>query len=345
MMSALDRLQAAHAGRVVDRIPVFCNLLDQGARELGVSLRDYYASGERVAEGQLRMRARFGYDNLWALFYVGKEAELLGDTEIVFADDGPPNVARHPLQSFDDVARLEIPRDLSTHPALVEPLRCLRILRREAGGRQPICAYVTASTTLPALAMGMERWMGLLLGGPAEVRDELLAKCSLLVQRQLELYRAEGVDVLLYASPFGSTDFVPHALVRDLVLPWVERDLAPGGTRGIVYYGGGGRLGSVLELVQARTGIGAFYLGPEDDLVEAKRALGERALCAGVINDIRLIDDSPAAVRAEVARILAAGMPGGRFMFGTVLMPYAIPEANVHAMLEAAFELGRTARP
>jgi uroporphyrinogen decarboxylase len=345
MIGAVDRLLAALEGRPSDRIPVFCNLLDQGARELGVSLRDYYASGERVAEGQLRMRARFGYDNLWSLFYVGKEAELFGDAEIVFADDGPPNVARHPIQSFEDIARLEIPRDLSTHPAFVEPLRCLRILRREAGGRQPICAYVTASTTLPALAMGMERWMGLLLGGPAEVRDELLAKCSLLVQRELELYRAEGVDVLLYASPFGTTDFLPHALVRDLVMPWVERDLAPGGTRGVVYYGGGARLGSVIELVQARTGVGAFYLGPEDDIAAAKRAASGGALCAGVINDIRLIDDSPATIRAEVARILAAGMPGGRFMFGTILMPYAIPEANVRAMLDAAFELGRTAGP
>ncbi len=345
MTTAVERLHAALEGRPADRIPVFCNLLDQGARELGVPLRAYYASGERVAEGQLRMRARFGYDNLWSLFYVGKEAELLGDAEIVFAEDGPPNVARHPLQSFDDVARLEIPRDLSTHPALAEPLRCLRILRREAAGKHPICAYVTASTTLPALAMGMERWMGLLLSGPADVRDELLAKCSLLVQRELELYRAEGVDVLLYASPFGSTDFLPYPLVRDLVLPWVERDLAPGGTAGVVYYGGGARLGPVLDLVQARTGVGAFYLGPEDDVAAAKRAVGDRALCAGVINDIRLIDDAPATIRAEVTRIVAAGMPGGRFMFGTVLMPFGIPEANVRAMLDAAFELGRIARP
>ena len=70
-MNALERLAAAAAGRPVDRIPVFCNLLDQGARELGLSLRDYYASGERVAEGQLRLRenrsherssAKAGYD-------------------------------------------------------------------------------------------------------------------------------------------------------------------------------------------------------------------------------------------------------------------------------------------
>jgi uroporphyrinogen decarboxylase len=128
-------------------------------------------------------------------------------------------------------------------------------------------------------------------------------------------------------------------------MPWIQRDLAPGGVEGIVYYGGSARIGSVLELVRASTGIGAWYPGPLDDLAAAKRVVGDRGVCAGVINDIPLIDDTPGAIREEVRRILAAGMPGGHFMFGTVLMPYAIPEANVRAMLEAAFELGRSTPP
>jgi uroporphyrinogen decarboxylase len=335
MTSALDRLRAALEGRPLDRIPIFCNLLDQGARELGLSTRAYYASGEHVAEGQLRMRARFGYDNVWGLFYVGKEAELLGDAQIVFADDGPPNVARYPLSTHDDIARLEIPRDLATHPALEEPLRALRILRREVGGKQPICVYVTAATTLPAIGLGLEHWLGLLLGGPAEVRDELLAKCSLLVQRQIELYRAEGADVILYANPFGSTDFLPRPLISSLVLPWVARDLAPCGGDGIVYYGGSARLGDVLDDTLAAVNVRAFYPGPEDDVAATCRALS-----AGVINDIRLIDESPGEIRADVRRILAAGASAKRFLFGTVLMPYAIPEVNIRAMLDAALEFG-----
>lgn len=341
MISALERLGAALEGRPLDRVPIFCNLLDQGARELGVSTREYYASGERVAEGQLRMRARYGYDNVWGLFYVGKEAELLGDAEIVFAEDGPPNVARNPLSSYEDVARLEIPRDLASHPALEEPLRALRILRREVGGKQPICAYVTAAATLPAIGLGLERWLGLLLGGPAEVRDELLAKCSLLVQRQIELYRAEGADVILYANPFGSTDFLPRPMIRSLVLPWVQRDLAVRPGDGIVYYAGSARLGDVLDDTLAAVGVRAFYPGPGDDVSATCRALEGRALVTGVINDIRLIDETPDQIRAEVRAILEAGASSSRFMFGTVLMPTAIPEANIRAMLEAAMEHGR----
>ena len=78
MITGIERLIAAANGDVLDRIPVFCNQLDQGARELGLSLEEYYSKGEYVAEGQLRMREKYGYDNVWSLFYVGKEAELLG---------------------------------------------------------------------------------------------------------------------------------------------------------------------------------------------------------------------------------------------------------------------------
>lgn len=341
MTTGLERLAAAASGRPCDRIPVFCNLLDQGARELGMTLREYYANGEHVAEAQLRMRARYGYDNVWSLFYVGKEAELLGPAQIAFAADGPPNVQEFPLKSLEDIPRLTVPADLRAHPAFEEPLRCLRILRQEIGGRYPLCAYLTASMTLPAILLGMERWMELLLCGPAALRDELLAKCSDFFRKEIAAYREAGADVLLYSNPFGSTDLLPMRLIEELSLPWMERDLAPGGVEGVVFYCGSSRLNAVIPEVLARTGISAYYLSPLDDIGEARRLVGERAVLAGVINDIPLIDWSPERVREEVRTIVDTGMPGGRFLFGTLLMPLAIPERNIRALLEAAFEHGR----
>ena len=184
MITGMERLAAAARGETSDRIPVFCNLLDQGAKELGIPLKEYYSNGEHVAEGQLRMREKYGYDNLWSLFYVGKEAELLGCRKIIFAEDGPPNVGEMVIRNHDDIARLRVPDDIAAHPAFEEELKCLRILKAEAGGKYPICAYITASMTLPAILMGMEKWMGLLFSGPADLRDELLTKCSEFFRRR-----------------------------------------------------------------------------------------------------------------------------------------------------------------
>jgi uroporphyrinogen decarboxylase len=342
MTTSMDRLTAAANGKIIDHIPVFCNLLDQGARELGMSIQDYVSNGENVAEAQLKMLRKFGHDNVWSLFYVGKEAELLGCNKIRFADDGPPNVEDYVIKSYADIERLQVPDDISTHPAFAETAKCLNIMRREVGGSTPICAYLTGSMSLPAVLMGMEKWMELLMLGPSEVRDLLLAKCSDFFRKEIAAYRQAGADILVYSDPYGSTDIIPMRLFQQLSRPWMRRDLEPGGLDGVVYYVGSARLNPVIDLVIREVGFKVFYPGPLDDIGQSMRLIDGRAVCAGVINDIRLIDWSPADIRAEVRRIVQAGLhEGKKFFFGTVVMPYGIPEANIQAMIDAVHEYGR----
>lgn len=340
-MTPLEILVAAINGQPAPRIPIFCNLLDQGAWETGKSQAAYYADGERVAEGQLRMRAYYGYDNVWSLFYVGREAELLGCREILFAEDGVPNVADFVIKSYDDIEKLEIPDDITAHPAWREIGRCLRILKNEVGNAHPICAYLTASTTLPALLMGMEKWMELLLTGPADLRDELLRKCSDFFQKQVAAYRAAGANVLVYSTPFGSTSFVGMKRFREFSIPWMKRDLEPGGVEGIVYYCGMAPFNNVIQTVMDELGINIHYVSPLADLAEAKSVIGNKGLTCGVIDDIKMINWTPKETQAEVKRIIDIGKPGGHFLFGTGVMPQALPEVNIRAMIQAAFEFGR----
>ncbi|NNM82170.1 MAG: uroporphyrinogen decarboxylase [Burkholderiales bacterium] len=341
MTTSLERLTAAAQGRIIDRIPVFCNLLDQGARELGLSIKEYFSSGEHVAEAQLRMLKKFGHDNVWSLFYVGKEAELLGCNKIRYSKDGPPNVEDFVIKSYDDIEKLEVPEDLSSHPAFSESAKCLEIMKREVGETTPICAYLTASMSLPAILMSMEKWMELLMLGPADLRDLLIQKCSDFFRKEIEAYRKAGANVLVYANPYGSTDIIPMKIFRELSLKWMRKDLEPGGIDGVVYYVGGARLNTVIDQVIHDVGIRTFYPGPRDDIGESMRIIAGRALCAGVINDIRLIDWTREEIRAEVKRIVEGGLREGRnFFFGTVVMPYGIPEENIRTMIEAAHEYG-----
>jgi uroporphyrinogen-III decarboxylase len=340
MITGMERLVAAINGNTSDRIPVFCNLIDQGAIELGMPLKQYFTNGEYVAEAQLKMREKYGYDNVWSLFYVGKEAELLGCKKIIFAEKGSPNVGQMIIKNYDDIHNFQIPDDISAHPAFQENLKCLRILKKEVGGKYPICAYVTSSMTLPALLMGMEKWMELFLMGPAEVRDELLTKCSDFFRKEIAAYRSAGADIFVYANAFGSTDFIPMKLFKERSLHWMERDLAPGGTDGVVYYCGGARMNAVIDQVLDKLKISTYYLSPLDDIAEGKKIIAGRALCAGVINDIKLIDWTREEIRNEVRRMIDAGMPGRKFFFGTLVMPYAIPEKNIKSMLEAVYEFG-----
>jgi uroporphyrinogen decarboxylase len=341
-MNAVERLVAALEGKPADRIPVFCNLIDQGAREVGLKPRLYFADGERVAEAQLKLREKYGYDNVWSLFYVGREAELLGCKGMIYSDDGPPNVGNMVMESMADVDKVLVPDDVRNHKAFAQPLKCLDVLRREVKGRYPICAYITSSMTLPAMLLGMEKWMPVLLGPSTPEREALLAKCHDFFVKEVRAYREAGADVLIYANPFASSDFMPARFLRDVALPWVKKDVEAVGAEGLVFYCGGARVADTIEQVLAQTQLKAFYLSPLDDLAQARRLTGDRALCCGVLNDIKLLRWSPDDVREEVARMLRAGMPGGHFLFGSLVMPLGIPEHNIRAMVDAAIELGRT---
>jgi uroporphyrinogen decarboxylase len=340
MMTGMERFEALLTGAPADRVPIACNLLDQGARELGVPLKEYYSRGELVAEGQLRLREKYGYDSLMGMFYSALEAEMLGCRNIVYADDGPPNVGQLVINAPRDIENLSLPEDLEGHPRFRELVTCLGILKRESAGRWPVLGVVTASFTLPAMLMGIGPWMELFLCGDPQLRDRLLELCSQFCSRQITALRQAGADLIVYVNPVASATFITTQKFRTLALPWVSRDLEKPGPQGVIFFNGGGRINPILADLKQHTGIGAYYLNPFDDIAEARAILGPEAIIAGAINDIRLIDWTPQEIDREVEKIMGAGKQGGGFIFGTLLMPFSIPERNIRALMDAAIRHG-----
>lgn len=339
-MTPLEILVAALTGQAAPRIPVFCNFLDYGPRELNMSPKEYFSRGEYMAQGQLKLLQRYGHDNAWCMSYVGIEAEILGCQEILFPKKGAPNVKDFVIKSWDDIEKLTIPEDISVHPHWQTTADCLSLLSQEIGSTNPICAYVSSSNTLPILLMGMEKWMELVLMGPKDLREELMRKCSDFCQQQVKAFRQAGAHVILYATSFGSPYFIPKKMIVDWAMPWMQQDLQ-GDASGIVYYCGGAPMNAVVDTVMREVGIGAYYISPLDDLTEAKKIIHTHGLTCAAIDDIKMIHWTVEQTRAEVKRLIEIGKPGGHFLLGSSLMPLELPEANILAMIEAAFEYGR----
>lgn len=340
MKSGRERINAVMEGKTPDRVPVICNLADQGAAELGMTLEEYYSLGENVAEGQLRMREKYGYDSLLGFFYSALEAELLGCRNVIFAKDGPPNVGHLIISKPRDIEKLRIPDDLTFLPKFREQLKCINILKEIEGGNYPVISVVTASFSLPPLLMGIEGWMRLFLTGPRDLCLQLLEKCSEFCVRHIQTLREAGTDLIAYANPVASATFLRYEQFRELALPWVIRDVGKAGPGDIIYFNGGGRINTLLETIMRETGLRAFHINPLDDIAEAKKILAGRALLIAAINDIRLINWTGEEIEREVRRIMDAGRPGSGFLFGTLMMPCYIPETSIRVMLEAAYRLG-----
>ena len=340
-MNSKERFGALMQGQLPDRVPVLCNMLEQGARELGMSIKEYYSKGEYVAEGQLKLVEKFGYDGIWGAHYAAREAEILGSRNTIYSEIGPPNVGDMVLKRLDDIEKFEIPKNIHEHPKFIEEKQTVSILKEEVGNKYPILSYVTGSFTLPSLLMGTEKWIDLLLCGPENLRREILQKCSDFCISRIKALKEIGVDLIAYANPFAGSSIINLGQFKDLALEWIVRDSNSAGADGIVYFNGGGKLNPMIKSIINETDIGAVYISPMDDITEAKQAIAGNGLLAAAINDINLTRWSDDEIEQEVKKMMQAGAPGGGFVFGTLVMPFLIPESKIKKMLKAAFKFGQ----
>ena len=341
MQRGFELLGPMMQGKLPERVPVICNLFEQGAKVLGLSIQDYYSDIDNIVEGQIRLAELYGHDNLWATLYAAVDAEFFGSKRTIFADDGPPNVGHMVINSDEDIHKLTVPEDIHDSPLFMRETNLIRRLKEKGGGRLPVCTYVVASFSLPVLLMGVDKWLSLLLTGSPSTREELLAKCSEYTIKKTRALREAGADLIAYANPIASATFINSQQFDVLAAKWITRDFTEAGLQNLVYFSGGGRIEPLLEQIIKASGAGAYYLNPFDNIPSAKAKIGTQGLLVGVINCIKLVTWSRDEIRAEVKRIMDEGKPGGGFLLGPLMMPYAIPEENLHTMVEAAHEFGQ----
>ena len=63
-MTSLDRVLTTLRHEEPDRVPLFLLLTMHGAREVGMELEAYFGDAHSIAEGQLRLREKYGHDCL-----------------------------------------------------------------------------------------------------------------------------------------------------------------------------------------------------------------------------------------------------------------------------------------
>ena len=174
--------------------------------------------------------------------------------------------------------------------------------------------------------------------GPESLTEELLTKCSDFCIAHIDALRAAGADLVTYATGVSSSYYLTDSEFERRALPWIRRDLTGSGP-GVVPAQEAGS-GKQIGQVHRETGVEIFHLSPEDDIAAAKSACGPDGIVVGPINDIPLLSRSPEEIDLDVGRIMSRGKPGGRFIFGTLVMPMAIPERNIRALVDAAYRHG-----
>jgi uroporphyrinogen decarboxylase len=337
-MTCLERLLTTLGHQEPDRVPLLLSLTIQGARELGLTIEDYYARPENVAEAQIRMWKKWGGDILGNFFYASIETEAWGG-ETIFYDDGPPNAGAPIIKQLEDIMSLEAPR-VADAPGLQRVLRATALMREKAGPDVPILGVAVSPFSLPVMQLGFGKYLDLLSERPdllehlMRVNEEFCVEWS---NAQLEA----GATVIGYFDPVSSPTIVPRDFYLGTGLEVARRTMAriAGPTATLL------ASGISIPIIDdvATTGTAIVSASCKEDLAEVKRRCAGRLTVVGNLNGIEMRRWSASEAEAEVKSAIAAAGPGGGFILcdshGEI--PWQVSDEVLGAISEAVRTWGR----
>jgi uroporphyrinogen decarboxylase len=348
-MSALknDRLLRALAREPVDRTPVWI------MRQAGRYLPEYRATRakagsflalathpELACEVTLQPLARFPLDAAILFSDILMIPKAMG-VGLAFEEGEGPKIER-PVRSAADVDALPVPDPAKELRFVMDTVA---LIRRELAGRVPLIGFAGSPWTVATYMVegggsrDFARIKGMLYGDP-QALHRLLAKLARATTDYLNAQIASGAQAVMVFDTWGGALSTPAYL--EFSLPYMEQIVA-GLTREregrrvpvILFTKGGGAWFSHM----AATGADALGVDWTTELSEARRSTGGRVALQGNL-DPGVLYAPPAAIRAEVARILESygRGPGHVFNLGHGVQPGVNPE-HVAALVAAVAEL------
>jgi uroporphyrinogen decarboxylase len=342
-----DRLLRALCREPVDRTPVWV------MRQAGRYLPEYRATRakagsflalathpELACEVTLQPLARFPLDAAILFSDILMIPKAMG-VGLAFEEGEGPKIER-PVRSAADVDALPVPDPAKELRFVTDTVA---LVRRELAGRAPLIGFAGSPWTVATYMVegggsrDFARIKGMLYANP-QALHRLLAKLAQATTDYLNAQIAAGAQAVMVFDTWGGALSTPAYL--EFSLPYMERIVA-GLTReregrrvpSILFTKGGGAWFSRM----ATAGADALGVDWTTELGAARLATGGRVALQGNM-DPGVLYAPPAAIRAEVARILESygKGPGHVFNLGHGVQPGVNPE-HVAAMVAAVAEL------
>jgi uroporphyrinogen-III decarboxylase len=371
-MTPKQRMAAAMAGSVPDRVPVMCQMsIGHMLLQTGAEPARFWHAADTFADGLVKMRSLYGFDGILVSLHghsAGWERRIAaveqgpggervrwknGDTTFFPFDDlpvvqpaGPP--VRPEFGRFD-------PESLPAEAAYIPVSQGLRfaldpehlfdaisIVRGRAGGEFSIHAEVTSPLDYFLDLFGFEQAMIGFLEDPGRAA-EVLGRFTDGVVALAEGMVDDGVDAVKISSPFAGAGFLSAAFYRAFVLPYegrIARAIEARGARAYIHTCGD--IHDRLDLMAGSGASGIECLDPPPlgrvDLADAKRRIGGKVFIKGNIDPVHvLLSGSTELVREDAHRRIATGKPGGGYILSTACsIAPRTPRENVLVLAEAA---------
>lgn len=336
-MTSLQRVLTTLQHKEPDRVPFFLFLTLHGAKELGLSIQEYFSKAEYVVEGQLRMHKKYRHDCLYTFYYAALEIEAWKG-ETIFFEDGPPNAGAPILSNLEQIQQL-VPPILSESPCLLKVLHTTQALKHQVKEDVPIIGVVMSPFSLPVMQLGFDKYLDLIYFHP-DLFEHLMrvneAFCIDWANAQLEA----GATAICYFDPVSSPTILPRELylktgyaVAKRTLPKIKGPTAT--------HLASSRAFPILEDLM-QTGTHIIGVSQQDDLALVKKTVKNRVSILGNLNGLEMRNWSKPETEKIIKNALLKGGPGGDYILADHHgeIPFQVPEDVLLNISEAVHKWG-----
>ncbi len=308
-MNSMERVMSTISHKEPDRVPLFHLLSFYGAKELGLSIKEYFSKPEYVVKAQLTMREKYSNDCIYTFFYAPVEVEAFGG-EVVFAEDGPPNSGEPLIKTIKQIKSIETPK-IDESKQLKRVLQATELLQKSVGDQAPIIGVVMSPFSLPVMQMGFGAYLELLYFNSDEYEQLMRINeefCVAWGNAQLEA----GATAICYFDPLSSPAIIERKKFLETGYEIAKRTISRIQGPVATHLASGISLPVVDDIVQA----GSLVLGfsSQDEVQKLKNKASKKICLLGNLNGIDMVNWDRAKARKETKRLIQRAAPGGGFI-------------------------------
>jgi MtaA/CmuA family methyltransferase len=339
-MNSVERVWAAIALEVPDRVPVDLHNFLPAALAYGNPFSQTFRNGDMLAEAMLQAWREFGHDMILLENGTGCNAEACG-VHVTYRDDAAPVAGEPILASLDEVDQLDVPDPETAFP-MSEVLKATRILGREIGDKAWIVARADQGPfDLAAQLFGMENLLMAIAMGETEGVDRLLDYTRRVATRYAFALLDAGGRSTSIGEPISGPGLIAPAAYRRFAMPQQRRMAADLKARGGIL--ANHICGDTIPIFDDYISTGAQILEIDHvtDKRYAKNVARQRACLLGTLNTSVITLGTTGEVEDAVREAIEILAPDGGFILGPgcALGPETPPQ-NIHALVEAVHEYG-----
>jgi uroporphyrinogen decarboxylase len=337
-MTPMERVLTTLGHNEPDRVPQFLLLTMHGAKELGMSIKEYFSKSENAVEGQTRLQKKYSNDCFYSFFYAPLEIEAFGG-EVIYSEDGPPNSGLPFIHDIEKIARLEPPK-IAESKMLHKVLNATIKLKEKAGADIPIIGVVMSPFSLPVMQLGFDKYLEImhfrkdLFDHLMQVNEEF---CVNWANAQLEA----GATAICYFDPVSSSTIISREKYLETGFEIAKRTISRIRGATATHYASGNCL-PIADLIP-QTGTAVVGVSSMEDMAQLKEAFKKKLTILGNLNGIEMRRWTAEQTVAVVRNTIEKAASGGGFILSDNHgeIPFQVADEVLLAISETVREYGR----